>query len=70
MPAYWMVWSRSLNAGGPGAALVRRDPIDGLVESDMRVLPVEDAYKTESRSNAGLRPFASANGGRSKSRLS
>ena len=33
---------RVLEAGRAGAAPVGRDPVDGLVESDMRVLPVEE----------------------------
>jgi hypothetical protein len=36
---------RVLEAGGAGAALVGRDPIDGFVEANMSVLPIEDSSK-------------------------
>jgi hypothetical protein len=41
---------RVLEAGSAATALVRRDPIDGLVKADMSLLPIEEANEMVAKS--------------------
>ena len=46
---------RVLEAGRAGAAFVRRDAVDGLVEADVRVFPVENAGEVIAEGSRSIR---------------